>query len=258
MGHELKSPLSIMLALCGRMEESGQLEGQNAEDLARIRANAYSLLRRVQDMMLMARLETFDPQLELAVVDVAAIVRACVDGFQSLAAERDLDLRTGLPDHLPAMADEEKLVSVVTNLLANAIRHAPQGGVVRCTLHAPEGRMLLEVADDGPGVPPGERDAIFERYQRGAQSGGSGLGLAIVREIVQLHGGSAAVGDAPEGGALFVVDLPLTLTRGARAAALSSLRLADRQKAIVEDLRAELGTYSRPAAAPPELLPRSA
>jgi signal transduction histidine kinase len=244
VGHELKSPLSIMLALCGRLEESGRLDGEDAQDVARIRANAYSMLRRVQDLMLMARLESAEPHLEAAIVDVAALVRSCVDGFGSIAAQRELDLQLDTPDRLPALADEEKVVSVVSNLVANAIRHARQGGTVRCTLTSVPGRLVLEVADDGPGVPLEQRQAIFERYRRGSRSPGTGLGLAIVGEIAAMHGGTVAVGDAPEGGALFSVELPLRTQRttghAGAPAAPRSLALADRQKAIVEDLRGEL------------------
>jgi signal transduction histidine kinase len=247
VGHELKSPLSIMLALCTRLEESGRLGTEDADDVARIRANAYTMLRRVQDMMLVTRLENADLQLEAAVVDVAGVVRGCVEGFGSVADERALDLRLDLPDRLPAVVDEEKVVSLVSNLVANAIRHAPAGGVVRCSLEAAPGLLTLQVADDGPGVALDQREAIFERYRRGTRSAGTGLGLAIVGEIANLHGGTVSVGDAPEGGALFIVELPLRTHRVTeqRTSAQRSLALADRQKAIVEELRAELGTASR-------------
>ncbi|HWI74762.1 MAG TPA: HAMP domain-containing sensor histidine kinase [Baekduia sp.] len=245
VGHELKSPLSIMLALCTRLEESGRLEDEDAADVARIRANAYTMLRRVQDLMLVARLENAgDRQLEAAKVDVAAVVRTSAEGFAELAAQRELDLRIEVPERLPAVADEEKLMSVVSNLMANAIRHAPAGGVVRCSLGTAPGRLVLQVADNGTGVAPDQRETIFERYRRGARSGGTGLGLAIVGEIVALHGGTVAVDDAPEGGALFTVELPLRTQRAGHEATTPqrSLALADRQKAIVEDLRSELRT----------------
>jgi signal transduction histidine kinase len=243
VGHELKLPLSVVLALCTRLETAGRLEGDDAEDVARIRANAYSMLRRVQDLMLMARLESPEQQLEAAVIDVAAVVRACLDGFAGVAAERGLALHVAVPDGLRAMADEEKVVSLVSNLVANAIRHARPGGTVRCSVTAASGRMTLEVADDGPGVAPDQREAIFERYRRGTRSSGTGLGLAIVSEIAALHGGSVAVGDAPEGGALFTVELPLRTAHAASPTTPGpprSLTLADRQKPIVEELRGEL------------------
>jgi signal transduction histidine kinase len=244
VGHELKSPLAIVLALCSRLEASGRLADQDATDVARIRANTYTMLRQVQDLMLVARLESVEQQLEAAVVDVAAIVRTCVEGFDSVAAQRELALQIAVPQRLPALADEEKLVSVVSNLVANAIRHAPSGGTVRCSLSAGPGRLVLQVADSGPGIAPDQRTVIFERYRRGGSSAGSGLGLAIVAEIAQLHGGSVAVGDAPEGGALFTVELPLRTQRVIAKASPTgpqrSLALADRQTAIVEELRAEL------------------
>jgi signal transduction histidine kinase len=242
VGHELKSPLSIMLALCTRLEEAGRLAPEDADDVARIRANAYTMLRRVQDLMLVSRLENVELQLEAAVVDVAAIVRTCAEGFGTIAAQRDLDLRIGVPARLPAVADEEKIVSVVSNLLANAIRHAPSGGVVRCSLSTAPGRLILQVADNGPGIAPDQRRLVFERYRRDPGSGGTGLGLAIVGEIAQLHGGSVAIGEAPEGGALFTVELPLRTQRAGspRTGPQRSLVLADRQTAIIEELRAEL------------------
>ena len=166
LGHELKSPLSIMLALCTRLEEAGRLAPEDADDVARIRANAYTMLRRVQDLMLVSRLESVELQLEAAIVDVAAIVRTCAEGFGSVAAQRDLDLRIGVPARLPAVADEEKIVSVVSNLLANAIRHAPSGGVVRCSLSTAPGRLILQVADNGPGIAAEQRPVVFERYRR--------------------------------------------------------------------------------------------
>ncbi|MET0604266.1 MAG: HAMP domain-containing sensor histidine kinase [Baekduia sp.] len=246
LGHELKSPLSIMLALCTRLEEAGRLAPEDADDVARIRGNAYTMLRRVQDLMLVSRLESVEPQLEAAIIDVATIVRTCAEGFGSVAAQRDLDLRIGVPARLPAVADEEKIVSVVSNLLANAIRHAPSGGVVRCSLSTAPGRLILQVADNGPGIAADQRDAVFERYRRDPGSGGTGLGLAIVSEIAQLHGGSVAIGDAPEGGALFTVELPLRTQRAGapRPGPQRSLALADRQTAIIEELRAELRTTS--------------
>lgn len=244
LGHELKSPLSIMLALCTRLEEAGRLAPEDADDVARIRANAYTMLRRVQDLMLVSRLESVELQLEAAIVDVAAIVRTCAEGFRSVAAQRDLDVRIDVPARLPAVADEEKIVSVISNLLANAIRHAPGGGLVRCSLSTAPGRLILQVADNGPGVAAEQRPIVFERYRRDPGSGGTGLGLAIVSEIAQLHGGSVAVGDAPEGGALFTVELPLRTQRAGTPlpGPQRSLALADRQTAIIEELRAELRT----------------
>jgi signal transduction histidine kinase len=108
------------------------------------------------------------------------------------------------------------------------------------SLSTAPGQLHLEVADNGTGVVPEARERIFERYRRDRNSNGSGLGLAIVREIVHLHGGDVTVGDAPEGGALFTVVLPLRPQRATAIRTVRSLEIADRQKALVEELRAEL------------------
>jgi signal transduction histidine kinase len=240
VGHELKTPLSIMLALCGRLEHGGRLSGQDAEDVAHLRANAYTMLRRVQDLMLVARLESGKLELEPAVADVAAIVRSCAEGFRSVADLRGQELRLDVPESLCAVVDDEKLISVVSNLVANAVRHAPRGGVVRVGVAAGGGRLAIEVADSGQGIDPDAREHVFERYRCGNQAAGTGLGLAIVREIAALHGGTVAVGEAPEGGALFTFSLPMRPVRATTARRTRSLAIADRQKAMVEDLRREL------------------
>ena len=150
------------------------------------------------------------------------------------------------------------MLSVVSNLLANALKYAPAGGTVRCTVASGGERLRIEVADSGPGVDDGLRETIFERYRRGAGSaarpGGTGLGLAIVRDLVALHNGIVTLTDAPEGGALFVVDLPLNVDGGsdAGAGAPATIDVAERQRATVERLRAELdadGRRDAPAAA---------
>jgi signal transduction histidine kinase len=240
LGHELKTPLSILLALCNRLEEGGRLEDQDAEDLARIRANAFTMLRRVQDLLLVARMEATDVSFDVTMFDIADTLRRCVDGFDGLFDERGVRIVVEAPTALAATLDDEKLVSVISNLVANAIRHTPRGGVVRCSLHAEAGEIVLQVADSGPGVPLERRSEVFERYRRGDSSGGSGLGLAIVGEIAALHGGTVTVGDAPEGGALFTFSVPQRLSDARTLRTVPSLTVADRQRAMVADLRGAL------------------
>jgi signal transduction histidine kinase len=256
VGHELKTPLSIVLGLCSRLEAGAGLEGQDAEDLERIRANTYILLRRIQDLLLVAQLENHERdrhQLEAAEADLAALVRDAVGAFADLAAHRGQELRIEAPDTVPALVDEEKLLSAVTNLAANALRHAPDGGVVRCSLSTTDTRIRIEIADSGPGIDQALRRRVFEPYQRGPRAAGgapgTGLGLTVVRDIAVLHGGEVTVGNAPEGGALFVLELPrrrLTGLHGGRAAP-PTLGAVDRQRPVVEALRSELTGGDAPA-----------
>jgi diguanylate cyclase (GGDEF)-like protein/PAS domain S-box-containing protein len=255
VGHELKTPLSIVLGLCGRLLAADELEARQAKDVERIRANAYVLLKRVDELLQVSRLDAGHLAIEPRDVDVAGLIRSSCEGFASVAEMRGQRLVLEAPARLPACIDEEKVLSVVSNLLANALKHAPEGGVVRCSVAASDGRLRIEVADDGPGIAVGQRREIFERYRQGSGSAsrpdGTGLGLAIVRELVALHHGRVTISDAPEGGALFVVDLPLASTVPASGGDPSppTIDVAERQRATVERLRADLEADGRRGAA---------
>jgi signal transduction histidine kinase len=208
--HELQAPLAIVFALCDRLLDGERLDAVDADDVRGIRTAASSLLERVEQLLSTARLGGEHPALDVRRIDVAALVRRTVAMFESVAAGREQRLVLLAPARLEAEVDAEKLVTAVSNLVVNALKFTPEGGLVRCELRARRGRVRLEVADSGPGIPPGLRDAMFEPYRRAGSRAarGHGLGLAIVRELVALHGGTVTIGDAPEGGALFVLELP--------------------------------------------------
>lgn len=210
LAHELQAPLAIVLALCERLLDGERLAAVDSDDVREIRTAASALLERVEQLLGAARLGSAHTPLDIRRIDVAALVRRTVGAFGPVAAGRDLRLVVLGPGRLEADVDEEKLVTVLSNLVVNALKFTPPGGAVRCRLSARTGRVFLEVADSGPGIPPALRDAMFEPYRRGfgAAAGGHGLGLAIVRELVERHGGAVTIADAPEGGALFTVELP--------------------------------------------------
>ena len=255
LGHELKTPLAIVLGLCGRLLVGGRLEPAEANDIRRIRGATYSLLERVEELLHVARLGSGRLTLETRRVDVAALVRDSVEGFRAVADSRGQRLLVEAPRRLHAEVDDEKLATVLSNLIVNALKFTPAGGVVRCSVGARRGRIRLEVADSGPGVPPALREAVFERYRRTregtAAAKGSGLGLAIVRELVAVHGGTVAIERAPEGGALLVVEVT---GRPAPVPADSPLggAFVEHQRAAVARLAADLAARRRRlSAAPP-------
>jgi len=258
-GHELKTPLSIILGLSGRLLTATAADSGQHRDVARIRANAYALLKHVDALLQAARIDAGRAVVEPVDCDVAALVRATALGFQSLLDEREQRLVLRTPGRLPARVDEAKLGTVLSNLVANAVRYAPRGGVVRCTVAADDdGELRLEVADSGPGIPATEWLAVFERFHQigGAahhRAGGTGLGLAIVRELVTLMGGTVAAGDAPEGGALFAVRLPYVPTVVSPAATDRGFVMdpAERERATIEALKLELEAVDRLGAGTP-------
>jgi len=119
-----------------------------------------------------------------------------------------------LPNELPAVRVDAPLITqVLVNLLENVTKHAPPGTRIRISGEAEDGAVRLNVDDDGPGLPPGDPERLFARFERGrdeSNSGGAGLGLAICRAIVNAHGGRISAADRADGGARFSVVLPLT------------------------------------------------
>jgi signal transduction histidine kinase len=168
--------------------------------------------RLVADLLLLARADAgrigARTRCDLAEVAVAAAAEVA-----PTVGERDLRVERGGP--LPVDGNPDELHRLVLNLLDNAVRHTPPGSTIELRLRAAGGEATVEVADDGPGVPPQLRDQIFERFVRGegpadtAIGGGSGLGLAIVRAVATSHGGKVNLTESPAGGALFRVRVPL-------------------------------------------------
>jgi PAS domain S-box-containing protein len=254
LGHELKTPLAVVLGLCGRLLAAGGLRPAEANDIRGIRAASYTLLERVEELLHVARLGSGRLTLETRRVDVAALVRDSVEGFRPVAESRRQRLVVETPARLYAEVDDDKLVTVLSNLIVNALKFTPTGGLVRCTVGARRGRIRLEVADSGPGVPPALREAVFERYRRTREGSvaakGSGLGLAIVRELVAVHGGTVAIQDAPEGGALLVVEVAGRLAPVPAETPLA-VNVVEHQRPAVERLEADLAAGRRRIPDPP-------
>src|SRR6185503_8260813 len=147
-------------------------------------------------------------------VDLEGLLRATAAYFESLAREKQIELTVATPGAVITQADPEKLQRVFLNLLSNAFKFTPAGRQIRCALRAEPDCAVIEVEDSGPGVPANLCNAIFERFRQGdghstRKFGGTGLGLSIAKEFVELHRGKITVSEAPGGGALFRVELPL-------------------------------------------------
>lgn len=179
-------------------------------------------------------------QVKYARLDIAELLRGLAANFDSIARERGIDYRIAAPPALTIEADGEKIQRILLNLLSNAFKFTPDGGAIAVHLSEAGGQAVIEVQDSGPGVPADMREAVFERFRQveGAANrrhGGTGLGLAIVREFAMLHGGSAGLSEAPGGGALFAVRLPLQAPAGtALREATAVLDTAIEQQAVEE------------------------
>jgi two-component system, OmpR family, sensor kinase len=212
--HELRTPLTSILANLELLQTALQRTDQEDE-----RAMVDSALRSsgrmsrlVGDLLLLARADAGRIGARTG-CDLAEIGRNAAAEVAPTVGEREL--RIDNEQSLPVDGNPDELHRMVLNLLDNAVRHTPAGSTIELRLRVRANEAVVEVADDGPGVPPELREQIFERFVRGegpadtAVGGGSGLGLAIVSAVAASHGGSAEVTDFDRGGALFRVRLPL-------------------------------------------------
>jgi two-component system, OmpR family, sensor kinase len=212
--HELRTPLTSIVAnlelLQAGLEESEQEDERAMVDSA-LRSSG-RMTRLVGDLLLLARADTgrIGARTRCDLAEVAANAAAEI---APTVGERDLRLDIDGPPAIDGNPDE--LHRMVLNLLDNAVRHTPPGATIELRVRPAGEQAVLEVADDGPGVPADLREQVFDRFVRGdgpadtAVGDGSGLGLAIVSAVATSHGGRAEVGQSELGGALFRVRLPL-------------------------------------------------
>jgi signal transduction histidine kinase len=210
--HELRTPLTSILANLELLE--AELKGEDREIAASALRSSQRMRRLVADLLLLARADA-GRQAPREPLDLAVIVREAVGEAAPLAERHDLELEHDTGKAIIVEGSADDLHRLVLNLIQNALVHTPAGTRVRVCLRSDDDGALLEVEDDGPGIPAELRHRLFERFVRGHgdTGGGSGLGLAIVRAVAETHGGSVELGERKGGGARFVVELPLARAR---------------------------------------------
>ena len=208
--HELRSPLTalrLQLQLLDRAPD----ETERLEARARPGAAVERAIHLVEQLLTLARSEPQDAAMELENVDLAAAAADAIKDTHDLALARKIDLGLEAPPGLNVQGDREALRTLVRNLVDNAVRYTPPGGTVQVRCWSAAQRAQLEVSDTGPGIPPGEKKRVFDRFYRraAAQEDGTGLGLAIVKAIAERHGAQIDLGEAPGGGLRVAVSFPL-------------------------------------------------
>lgn len=253
IGHQLRTPLALILGPAERMLASSEASEASRSELEVVVRNARTVLRHVNDLLDVARLGAGEVHVDYAETDLTSLARLVASLFEVLAREGKISFTIDVPDGLRAQLDPDKLWRILLELLANAFKCTPAGERVRLRVGVMEDNVAVEVADSGSGVPPNEWDPSFERPQHydGAafRLGGTGPGLVITRELVALHGGSITVSTAPEGGALFVVELPRKAPDGAEVRSPRTELDVEAARRAIEDLRPRPLAPARPARA---------
>ncbi|MGH3093814.1 MAG: sensor histidine kinase [Gaiellaceae bacterium] len=211
VSHELRTPIGALRAKLENLVDEVE-PGDRATFVAMLR-QIERLGSLVEQLLDLSKLESGAVPLERSNFMAATFLERLVEEWLPRAEVRDVRLDADVePGELVLNADEGRLHQVLENLVANAVRHSPRGGRVLLRARGCDGLTRLEVADEGPGIPPGEAGRVFERFYRPDQSrtqgeGGSGLGLAIARWIVDLHGGTIRVEPGDPQGCRMVVEL---------------------------------------------------
>jgi len=209
--HELRTPLAAVRAYAELFERGAD---RRPDDLARamtgISRESERMSELVEDLLLLARLDEGQP-LEREPVELAQLAAEAVDTARAVDPGRPIDLEA---QEARVLGDRARLRRVLDNLLGNVRSHTPAGTPAHVRVVAVNGSAVIEVADDGPGLPEGEADNVFRRFyradaSRSRDSGGVGLGLSIVAAIAQAHHGTVSAAAGPDGGAVFRITLPL-------------------------------------------------
>ena len=210
VAHDLRTPL---FSLRGYLEAIAKGIGDAAGYLPRAQAKAAQVERLVGSLFAYARDEYLDEEPVLEIADLGEVVRATLSGFEPAMLARGLTCRVTGDEGILAILDRERLERVVSNLVDNAVRYSPAGGVVEATWGTREGTASITIADEGPGIDAKDLPRIFDpTYRsddsRNSRTGGAGLGLTIAKRLVEIQGGSIEAGNRREGGAVVTVWLP--------------------------------------------------
>ena len=212
--HELRSPLAVIRSGLSAIPKASPERAEGFIDMSLRECDR--MARLIQDMLSLSNADNHTWKLEPSPCELDTLLLETYEKFEALTKEKGLLLSVSLPDEplSPCSLDTGKIAQVLSILLDNAMSYVPEGGRICLSLKKEPGAAVISVSDNGPGIPDLEKEAIFQRFYRSDASRNDkqhfGLGLCIAREIALLHNGSLSVSDAPNGGAVFTLRLPLT------------------------------------------------
>lgn len=214
MSHELKTPLASLregteLMLDGSL---GDLDPTKREVAELLRANSLELQQMIGNLLDFSAWQEKTAHLNLGPVDLTALARQVASRHRLAVAARNLDIRVN-GDHVSCTADRDKLRTALDNLVSNAVKYSPDRGTIEIRVQRDDGCAVIDVIDEGPGVPVADRDRVFEPFFRGRTRHqgpvkGTGIGLSVVMECVRAHGGDIEILES-EQGAHFRASFPL-------------------------------------------------
>ena len=212
--HELRTPLTILRAELENLNEEPHLNPGVREQLGSLLEEVERLSKIVEQLFALSRLDAGEAQTEWTRFDLAELAKSTAEQMNLLAEDKGIAISCNADGKVPVAGDRARLKQVVVNLLDNAIKYTPAKGAIQLNVTTVNGHAVLEVVDNGLGIPPAAQPYIFERFYRVDQtrsgnSGSAGLGLSIVKSICTAHGAEVEVQSAVGKGSRFRVKLPL-------------------------------------------------
>jgi signal transduction histidine kinase/DNA-binding response OmpR family regulator len=214
MSHELRTPLNAVLGFSDLLadEAYGPLNERQRRYVEHIHTGGKHLLTLINDILDLSKIEAGRMELALESLRVETVFGEVLSVMRPLADKKSQSLSESCKPGLIVRADPVRLKQVLMNLLGNAIKFTPNGGSIELGAYSVDGSVLVEVRDNGPGIPPDEQQRIFEAFYRLRESGkkteGTGLGLAITHRLVELHGGELTLDSEVGKGSCFYFSLP--------------------------------------------------
>jgi signal transduction histidine kinase len=215
VSHDLRNPLNAVMLAASLLQTSGQIAPDDREQLEIIDISAKRMQRLIEDLLDVTRLEggkqlPIDP----APLDVKSLFDETYELFKSQAVTGSITLQCGAPKDVPPVyADRHRVLQVLSNLIGNAMKFTPPGGMITCRAESHDGKVLITVTDSGPGIPRENLGDIFNPYWQAKRTArlGAGLGLPIAKGIVESHGGRIWVESEPGSGTKFFFTLPVAV-----------------------------------------------
>jgi signal transduction histidine kinase len=215
VSHELRTPLTSIKAYAETMLDDPNMEQKTRQEFLQIiNEESDRLTNLINGILDISKIEAGTIEIIRKPVNVSSLAKRAAESLEYVAGKKKIRLQTDIAQHLPELlGDENKIFSMITNLINNAIKFTPENGNVSVSAQLVNNELVVKVSDTGMGIPKNDMTKIFGRFYRvnrpGKQIQGTGLGLAIVKEIVMKHDGRIDVESEIEKGSTFTVYLPV-------------------------------------------------
>lgn len=215
VSHELRTPLTSIKAFTATiLRDPNMSDETRTEFLHIIDEESNRLANLIEDLLEVSRIESGTVNTEFKAVDITELMNQVLPPLEPLAEKKNISIEKNFADELPELtADADKLKSVITNLVNNAIKFTPDGGKIIVKTEPKDDQLVISISDNGMGIPKDDVDKVFERFHRvhrpGTEIQGTGLGLSIVKNIVEMHEGTIELQSQVDKGTTFTIYLPL-------------------------------------------------